>query len=187
MLAFIIRRLIQSIVVMLVVGLIAFVMFRFVGDPVDQMVGLETSIEDRERLRETLGLNAPLPMQFWNFISSAAMGDFGTSYQFKRPVVDMLGDRLPATLELALVSAIFALCAGWDGPVQQVTRVLTSVADVSVSAGRLASALVDRTAEASLSATGAMLAVTLAQSAWLRTYGKALTCRIFKAFATWVV
>ena len=112
MLAFIIRRLIQSIVVMLVVGLIAFVMFRFVGDPVDQMVGLETSIEDRERLRETLGLNAPLPMQFWNFISSAAMGDFGTSYQFKRPVVDILGDRLPATLELALVSAIFALCAG---------------------------------------------------------------------------
>ena len=112
MLAFIIRRLIQSIVVMLVVGLIAFVMFRFVGDPVDQMVGLETSIEDRERLRETLGLNAPLPMQYWNFISSAAQGDFGTSYQFKRPVADMLGDRLSATLELALVSAIFALCAG---------------------------------------------------------------------------
>ena len=112
MLAFIIKRFVQSLVVMLVVGLIAFVMFRFVGDPVDQMVGLETSIEDRERLRETLGLNAPLPMQYWNFISSAAMGDFGTSYQFKRPVADMLGDRLPATLELALVSAIFALCAG---------------------------------------------------------------------------
>lgn len=112
MLAFIIKRLIQSIVVMLVVGLIAFVMFRFVGDPVDQMVGLETSLEDRERLRESLGLNAPLPLQFWDFISSAAQGDFGRSYQFKRPVADMLGDRLPATLELALVSAIFALCAG---------------------------------------------------------------------------
>ena len=112
MLAFIIRRFLQSIVVMLVVGLIAFVMFRFVGDPVDQMVGLETSIEDRERLRETLGLNAPLPMQFWKFISSAVQGDFGTSYQFKRPVADMFGDRLPATLELALISAIFALCAG---------------------------------------------------------------------------
>lgn len=112
MLAFIIKRLAQSIVVMLVVGLIAFVMFRFVGDPVDQMVGLETSLEDRELLRESLGLNAPLPVQFWGFISSAAQGDFGTSYQFKRPVADMLGDRLPATLELALVSAIFALCAG---------------------------------------------------------------------------
>lgn len=112
MLAFIIKRFVQSLVVMLVVGLIAFVMFRFVGDPVDQMVGLETSIEDRERLREVLGLNAPLPMQYWNFISSAAQGDFGTSYQFKRPVADMLGDRLSATLELALVSVIFALCAG---------------------------------------------------------------------------
>ena len=112
MLAFIIKRFVQSLVVMLVVGLIAFVMFRFVGDPVDQMVGLETSIEDRERLREVLGLNAPLPMQYWNFISSAAQGDFGTSYQFKRPVAVMLGDRLSATLELALVSAIFALCAG---------------------------------------------------------------------------
>ena len=112
MLAFIIKRFVQSLVVMLVVGLIAFVMFRFVGDPVDQMVGLETSIEDRERLREALGLNAPLPIQYWNFISSAAQGDFGTSYQFKRPVADMLGDRLSATLELALVSAIFALCAG---------------------------------------------------------------------------
>jgi len=112
MLAFIIKRFVQSLVVMLVVGLIAFVMFRFVGDPVDQMVGLETSIEDRERLREALGLNAPLPMQYWNFISSAAQGDFGTSYQFKRPVAVMLGDRLSATLELAIVSAIFALCAG---------------------------------------------------------------------------
>ena len=112
MLAFIIKRFVQSLVVMLVVGLIAFVMFRFVGDPVDQMVGLETSIEDRERLREVLGLNAPLPMQYWNFISSAAQGDFGTSYQFKRPVAVMLGDRLSATLELALVSVIFALCAG---------------------------------------------------------------------------
>ncbi len=112
MLAFIIKRFVQSLVVMLVVGLIAFVMFRFVGDPVDQMVGLETSIEDRERLREALGLNAPLPMQYWNFISSAAQGDFGTSYQFKRPVAVMLGDRLSATLELALVSVIFALCAG---------------------------------------------------------------------------
>ena len=112
MLAFIIKRFVQSLVVMLVVGLIAFVMFRFVGDPVDQMVGLETSIEDRERLREALGLNAPLPIQYWNFISSAAQGDFGTSYQFKRPVAVMLGDRLSATLELALVSVIFALCAG---------------------------------------------------------------------------
>ena len=97
---------------MLVVSLIAFVMFRFVGDPVDQMVGLETTLEERAKLREQLGLNDPLPVQFWNFVSKAARGDLGISYQFKRPVAVLLGERLPATLELSFVSAIFALLAG---------------------------------------------------------------------------
>lgn len=97
---------------MLVVSLIAFVMFRFVGDPVDQMVGLETTLEERAKLREQLGLNAPLPVQFWNFVSKAARGDLGISYQFKRPVAVLLGERLPATLELSFVSAVFALLAG---------------------------------------------------------------------------
>lgn len=112
MIAFIIRRIIQSIIVIMVVGLVAFVMFRFVGDPVNQMVGLETSIADRELLREQLGLNQPLIVQYWHFISNAAQGDFGTSYQYRRPVSEILGERLPATLELALVSAIFAIAAG---------------------------------------------------------------------------
>ncbi|WP_136658979.1 ABC transporter permease [Nitratireductor sp. XY-223] len=112
MLAFVIRRLVQSVVVMLVVSLIAFVMFRFVGDPVDQMVGLETTLEERAKLREQLGLNDPLPVQFWNFVSKAAQGDLGISYQFKRPVAVLLSERLPATLELSFVSALFALLAG---------------------------------------------------------------------------
>lgn len=97
---------------MLVVALIAFVMFTFIGDPVDQMVGLETTLEEREELRERLGLKDPVPVQFLNFITKAAQGDFGISYQFKRPVAEMIGERLPATLELALVGSIFALAAG---------------------------------------------------------------------------
>ena len=112
MIAFVIRRIIQSIIVIMVVGLVAFVMFRFLGDPVNQMVGLETSIADRELLREQLGLNQPLIVQYWHFISNAAQGDFGTSYQYRRPVSEILVERLPATLELALVSAIFAIAAG---------------------------------------------------------------------------
>ncbi|MCY6381095.1 ABC transporter permease [Hoeflea prorocentri] len=112
MLAFVIRRLVQSVVVMLVVSLIAFVMFRFIGDPVDQMVGLETTLEERAQLREQLGLNDPLPVQFWHFVSKAAQGNLGISYQFKRPVAQMIGERLPATLELSFVSAVFALVAG---------------------------------------------------------------------------
>ena len=112
MLAFVIRRLVQSLVVMLVVSLIAFVMFRFIGDPVDQMVGLETTLEERAQLREKLGLNDPVPIQFFHFISKVVQGDLGISYQFKQPVAKMIGDRLPATLELSFVSALFALFAG---------------------------------------------------------------------------
>ncbi|WP_029059514.1 ABC transporter permease [Stappia stellulata] len=112
MLAFSIRRLLQAILVMLVVALISFTLFRFVGDPVNQMVGVDTTPEQREALRERLGLNDPIMTQFGRFIVKAAQFDFGTSYQFRQPVADLIGKRLPATLELSLVSAIFALLVG---------------------------------------------------------------------------
>jgi peptide/nickel transport system permease protein len=112
MIAFIIRRLLQSIIVMIVVGLLAFIMFRYVGDPVNQMVGIETSPAEREALRVRLGLNDPTVIQFWRFIVNAAQFDFGLSYQFKRPVADMIAERLPATLELSICSAILAVIVG---------------------------------------------------------------------------
>ena len=112
MLAFMIRRLIQSIIVMFVVALISFLLFRFVGDPVNQMVGIETTPEQREALRERLGLNDPVIMQFFNFIAGAVQFDFGILYQFKRPVAQMIAERAPATLELSFMSAIFALIVG---------------------------------------------------------------------------
>ena len=112
MIAFTIRRLLQSMVVMLVVALIAFLMFRFVGDPVNQMVGIETTPEQREALRQRLGLNDPIFMQFLRFVGAAVQGDFGISYQFKRSVAELLAERLPATLELSLTSAVLALFVG---------------------------------------------------------------------------
>ncbi len=112
MLAFAIRRLIQAVTVMLVVALISFVMFRFVGDPVNQLVGVDTSPEEREALRQALGLNDPMLAQLGRFIASAAQFNFGISYQFKQPVSDLILSRLPATLELAFVSAVFALALG---------------------------------------------------------------------------
>ena len=102
----------QSILVMVVVALVAFTMFRYVGDPVNQMVGVETSMQEREALRQRLGLNDPDHVQFLRFIGKAARGDFGISYQQKRPVSELLIERMPATLELSLVSALFALLAG---------------------------------------------------------------------------
>jgi peptide/nickel transport system permease protein len=112
MLAFALRRLFEALIVMVTVALLAFVLFRFVGDPVNQMVGQDTSLEDRERLRQELGLNDPLVVQFGRFISKAAQFDFGISYQVKQPVTNLIRDRFPATLELALSAALFALLLG---------------------------------------------------------------------------
>ncbi|GAB5469674.1 MAG: ABC transporter permease [Rhodospirillales bacterium] len=112
MLAFILRRVGQAAIVMLAVALLAFVMFRFVGDPVNQMVGIETSLAEREALRERLGLNDPAAEQFIRFVWKAMNFDFGISYQFKAPVSELLASRLPATLELSIVSAIMALVIG---------------------------------------------------------------------------
>jgi len=97
---------------MLAVSLIAFAMFRYIGDPVNQMVGVETSPEQRAALREALGLNDPGFVQFVRFIGNVLSLDFGISYQFKQPVAGLIASRLPATLELAMVSALLALAVG---------------------------------------------------------------------------
>ncbi|ROU03002.1 ABC transporter permease [Histidinibacterium lentulum] len=112
MLAFILRRIAQSVVVMLVVALISFTLFRFVGDPVASIVGQETSVADREALRERLGLNDPVLVQFAGYVSRALQGDFGISYRLQQPVGELILSRLPATLELALISGFFAFVFG---------------------------------------------------------------------------
>lgn len=112
MLAFIIRRLAQSLLVMFIVALVAFAMFNYVGDPIHQMVGMDTSFEERAQLREQLGLNDPMLVQFGRFVVNAAQGKFGMSYQHKRPVKELFAERLPATLELSLVAALYSLLLG---------------------------------------------------------------------------
>ena len=112
MIAYALRSLAQAIVVMLAVALIAFAMFRFVGDPVANMVGQEASVAERQELAQRLGLNDPFPLQFARFVGEAARGEFGMSYRQGRPVKDLLAERAPATLELALLSSAFALVFG---------------------------------------------------------------------------
>lgn len=112
MLAYIIRRIFQSALVLLVVGLVAFSMFSFVGDPVDNMLGQERTQADIERLRSDLGLDQPFPVQYWRFLEQAVQGNFGLSYRQGRPVSEILVERLPATLELAFVSGVLALVGG---------------------------------------------------------------------------
>jgi peptide/nickel transport system permease protein len=112
MLAYIIRRVFQSIFVLLMVGLVAFSMFRFVGDPVDSLLGQERTQADIERVREQLGLNDPFPVQYVKFLGKVVQGDFGISYRQGREVSTILIERAPATLELAGVSALLAIIFG---------------------------------------------------------------------------
>ena len=112
MLQYIIRRIAQSALVLFVVGLVAFSMFHFVGDPIDNMLGQERTMEDVERLRSQLGLDQPFPVQYVKFLQEAAQGNFGVSFRQGRPVAEILAERAPATLELALVSAVFAIVLG---------------------------------------------------------------------------
>ena len=112
MAAFILRRLGQAILVMLAVGLIAFSLFRFVGDPVVYMGGQDATEEQREQWRRDLGLDRPFFVQYWHFVKNAAHGEFGLSLRQVQPVSKLIVDRLPATLELSFVAALLALAAG---------------------------------------------------------------------------
>jgi peptide/nickel transport system permease protein len=112
MLAFTIRRALQAIGVLLAVGIIAFAMFRFAGDPVNQIVSLDTPAAEREQVRRSLGLDDPVPVQFVRYLAQSIQGDFGVSYQFRQPVSDLLAERMPATLELAICATIFSTVFG---------------------------------------------------------------------------
>ncbi len=112
MLAFVIRRLIQATVVMLVVGFVAFSLFQYVGDPVLAMLGQDATTEQRDNLRRDLGLDQPFYVQFGHFVGNAVQGDFGLSYRQGRKVSTLLRERLPATLELSFAAALLALCVG---------------------------------------------------------------------------
>jgi peptide/nickel transport system permease protein len=109
---FIFKRLVQSVFVMLAVAFLAFALFRFVGDPVTQMTGVETSVQDQDRLREELGLNDPFVYQFAHFTGGLLKGDFGYSFRTRQPVAEMITSRIPATLELGIVALLISLAVG---------------------------------------------------------------------------
>ena len=112
MLAFILRRVFQSALVMVVVAFIAFGLFNFTGDPVQFMVGQDTTLEERAKLRADLGLDRPFYVQFAKYLGNAAQGEFGLSLRQARKVSTLIKERLPATLELATAAALLAIVVG---------------------------------------------------------------------------
>jgi peptide/nickel transport system permease protein len=112
MLVFLAKRLLNAAGVMLTVALIAFVIFRFVGDPVELMLNEQASQAQRDELRERLGLNQSLPVQFVTFVGNALRGDFGISYRNQQEVFTLIAERFPATFELVLVATVLSLLVG---------------------------------------------------------------------------
>jgi peptide/nickel transport system permease protein len=112
MLVFILRRLLQAVVVMLTVAFIAFMLFQYVGDPVTSILGQDATQEQRDDLRRDLGLDRSFAVQFTRFVGNAVQGEFGLSLRQGRQVSTLIAERFPATLELALGAAVIALGFG---------------------------------------------------------------------------
>jgi peptide/nickel transport system permease protein len=112
MLVFLVKRLLNAAAVMLAVGFLAFMIFRFVGDPVELMLNEQASQAQRDELRVRLGLDQPFPVQFATFIGNAIRGDFGISYRNQQDVFTLIVERFPATLELVMLATFLSLVVG---------------------------------------------------------------------------
>ena len=112
MLAFVLRRALQAVIVMLVVAFVSFLLFQYTGDPVAFMVGQDASPTERAALRRDLGLDESFFVQFVKFVGHAATGDFGLSLREGRKVSSLIRERLPATLELSFAAAVLAIAVG---------------------------------------------------------------------------
>jgi peptide/nickel transport system permease protein len=112
MLAFILRRLLQAVIVMVTVAFLAFLLFQFVGDPVLILLGQDATPEQVAALRAALGLDRSFVVQFGHFLWNAAQGEFGISLRQGAQVSRLIAERFPATLELALAAALLALLVG---------------------------------------------------------------------------
>ena len=112
MLVHLLRRLGQSVLVLLAVSFISFLVFRHIGDPTISLLGEDATLADRTALISRLGFDRPVPEQYVRYLGNVLQGDLGVSYRLKRPVAELIAERLPATLELALVAAVFAVTGG---------------------------------------------------------------------------
>lgn len=140
MLAVILRRLGSVLLVMLVVSALSFWIFNYLGDPVNNILGVNATLQERDQLRQTLGLDQPTIVQFARFVENAVQGDFGISYRNRQPVMTLILSRLPATLELVFCATVIALALGIPmgvycalKPTGALSRVLQMVALVGIS------------------------------------------------------
>ena len=112
MLARLLGRLGQSVLVLLVVSMVSFLVFRYIGDPTVSLLGEDASVAEREALLHELGFGQSVPVQYAGYLKQVLGGQFGISYRFRQPVTEVIASRVPATVELSLAAALFAVVGG---------------------------------------------------------------------------
>jgi peptide/nickel transport system permease protein len=173
MFAFLVRRTGQAIMVMLVISVIAFSIQDNLGDPLRELVGQSVSEEQRQILRDQMGLNDPFIVQYWRFLKKAVQGDLGTSYFFKKPALDVILDKLPATLELvigaSLIIVVFSVPVGVYAaiyPTHWFSRLAMGVSIVGISIPVFLTAIMS-------------IYIFSVELGWLPSYGRGETVKVF--------
>jgi len=173
MLSFLFKRLGQTLIVMLVISFVAFAVQNELGDPVSQLLSLKASAADKEALREKLHLNEPFLVQYSIFIKNALHGDFGTSYFFKRPTVEVILERLPATLELVFISSLLIIILSIPlgvytatHPHKFLSKAIMSISTIGISVPVFLTAII-------------LINIFTLQLHWLPSYGRGEIANVF--------
>ena len=183
MVAFILRRIIQSIIVMLVISLVGFSIQHQIGDPVRDLVGERVTPAEREVIRDRLGLNDPFYVQYFRFVKNASRGDLGVSFFYKEPALKVIVSKAPATLELVIVTSLILIVVSVPVGIYSAIYPRRWVSRFAIAASTIGIALpVFLTAIALIYLFGVELN-------WLPTYGRGETVRLFgwwdSGFMTW--
>ena len=172
MFTFLIKRLFQALVVMFVISLVAFSIQDNLGDPLRELVGQSVSEEERQALRDDLGLNDPYVTKYSRFLVNALQGDLGTSYFFKRPAAEVIFDKLQATLELVFGAAVIIVFVSIPlgvysaiHPKSALTKIIMAVSSVGISVPVFLTAIM-------------LMYIFSIELNWLPSYGRGETVNI---------
>ncbi|MEE8540739.1 MAG: ABC transporter permease [Desulfobacterales bacterium] len=182
MFAFIIRRIIQAIIVMLVISLVGFLIQHSMGDPVRDLVGERVTPAEREVIRDQLGLNDPFYVQFARFVKKAGKGDLGLSFFYKKPALEVIMSKAPATIELVIVTAIILIIVSIPAgiysaiyPKSWFSRIIMAFSTVGVAIPVFLTAI-------------ALIYLFAVELNWLPSYGRGETVDLWgweSGFFTW--
>lgn len=182
MFAFIIRRIIQAIFVMLVISLVGFIIQHSIGDPVRDLVGERVTPAEREVIRDQLGLNDPFYTQYFRFVKKACKGDLGLSFFYKKPALEVIVSKAPATIELVIVTALILIIVSIPAgiyaaiyPKSWFSRIIMAASTVGVAIPVFLTAI-------------ALIYLFAVELNWLPSYGRGETVNLWgweSGFFTW--